>query len=222
MGRRGHVWYCRSRGQYRITHPMTKLQIPLSPRGTPDTPANLAAACAAWESLQDRPQSTIPPPAAETPTAAEAAANYLAWAENRQRAGKMGTGCLSLYRRALAPFVAAFGPRPLAGITADELEAWAALPRPVHGRPKDPPRPWSSSTQNNYLGVLLCAFLKTRCPVTGLDLPPKESRGASVVLTPEQFGLVLNAIGTKRQAGDLAALLGRCGRPGRGRASCSG
>jgi integrase len=205
MGRRGHVWYCRSRGQYRITNPMTGKQVPLSPRGTPESPANEAAARAAWEQLQN-----AAPPAATAPTAGVTTAGavdaYLAWADRRLRLGKLSPGCLQNYRQALGPLREAFGPRPISGIIPEELEDWAALPRRVHGRPQDPPRPWSPSTQHNYLGVVLQVFKKTKCPIS-LDRPHKESRGAAVVLSDEQFALVLDSVGTSRRAGDLAALL---------------
>lgn len=52
------------------------------------------------------------------------------------------------------------------------------------------PTGWSSSTQNTYLGVVqtLLRWAKVTCPI---KRPQKESRGAAVCLSPEQFAAVL-------------------------------
>lgn len=104
----------------------------------------------------------------------------------------------SHYADALTPFVAAFGALTVAALVPDEVERWAAS------------RGWSRSTQNTYLGAVQ-TWLRWAGRAVRIRRPPKESRGAEVALSDEQFTRVLEVVSKPARGGngDLPALL-RC------------
>lgn len=198
MPRRARPWYRADRDMWYVT--IGGRQVPLGVTGQ----QNEAAAGAAFESLLSTmafppappgqappPVPPDPPPLPAGPTVRDLCDRFLASARRRQARGKIGGPALVNYCLALTAFVEAFGPRPAGDFTteagAEEVEDWAALPRQREGKPD---RPWSSSTQHNYLGVILGAF-KLAGLRTHVRRPPKTSRGASDYLTDEQFGKVL-------------------------------
>ena len=203
MPRRAAPWYRQGRSMWYVTHESKQ-----TPLGVTD-PGDRAGAEAAHQRLIDQlaaevarrlaaPPTPLPSPAAGL-TVADAIVGFMASAEKKVGRGKMKAKTAADYRFALAAFGAAFGPRPGAGLLADdgceEIETWADRDG------------WSPSTQNTYLGTVQTVF-----KWCGLRLkvrrPPKESRGADTCLTDDQFALVIRE--TCRYAGakgDLRQLL---------------
>lgn len=209
-------WYRRGRSMWYATLPDGR-QVPL---GVAD-PDDRAAAEAAHRKLLDELTAAVsarlavaPPPdtgkrdnPSDGRTVAQAVADFLAHWGRKAAAGRLEADTLKVYRAALGPLAAELGDRPLGSLTADDLLDWAGRPRAVPRRPAAPARPWSSSTQNGYLGAV--QTLLRWCGVAmSLARPPKESRGADVVLTAEQFALVLADLNRfPARKGDLAELL---------------
>ena len=126
-------------------------------------------------------------------TVAEAVSRYLADVDQR----KLAPDWKRSVRRILQRFATAFGDVQVCALRADQVEKWVET------------RPWSSSYQNNAVGVI-SGFLKSEGVSLRLRKPPKESRGADTCLTDEQFAAVihdLTAPGRPRKLGDIAQLL---------------
>jgi len=144
--------------------------------------------------LRLQPVGCEPTPPITGPTVAEAVARYLAESERRMLLGKIKPETLDSYRLALGHFCDAFGGERLNSLAATVIEDWAAKPD------------WSPSTQNTYLGTVQQLF-KAAGVALSIRRPPKESRGAEVVLTDEQIQLVLIELKKyKRAKGDLCEL----------------
>lgn len=180
------MWFANSEGK----------QVPL---GITD-PGDRAGADAAYQALlalagAAAKLSNSAPPVTPQRTVAEAVAGYLASCERRAAAGKITDKTIADYRRALDVLVAERGSDPIASLTGEDLELWAARPS------------WSASTQNGYLGTVQQLFRWAGLAVR-IPRPPKESRGADSALTEKQFSRVLEELDKARAYnGDLAALL---------------
>lgn len=151
----------------------------------------------ARETAQNVVKSLNTSPGGHAPTiVADAVIAFLANAEAKSRRDKLTPKTLSGYRLALDHLTTAFATRPLATLTADELERWADRPE------------WSSSTRHGYLGVVCTLLGWAGCPLR-VRRPPKESRGAAVCLTDDQLAAVLAAIPdcVRGGQGDLKQLL---------------
>lgn len=203
---RAGPWYRRGRDMWYWTH--GKEQIPLGVRGED----NGAEARRVWESLTitsesvELPCQNVLPPCDQSQTVtnghkrshpitvAQAVAAYLAAAGERVRRGRLSPACLVNYRLTGGHLTAAFGSRPLASLTAGDLEDWADRPG------------WSQSTRSGHLGTVL-AVLKANGITLPVRRPPKESRGADTCLTDEQFAAVLANACRGNYKGDLRALL---------------
>jgi integrase len=129
------------------------------------------------------------PAAVPVPTVRASVAAYLA-----RVATRIGAGTLRGYRFSLVThFCAEFGDRALNTLTAEEIEDWARGKK------------WSNSAANTKLGDVLTWLKWAKHPLR-IRRPPKESRGADVALTDEQFARVIGAIDS-RYGGDLVQLL---------------
>jgi integrase len=176
MSRPAHPWWRASREVWMFTDEGGK-QVST---GITD-PNDYAGACSARERIlaeraRSRSASPLPFPAARSRVVAEAVAAYLA-----ARRPKLEPESWEGYRTALSVhFCAAFGGRDVFTLSADEVESWAEG------------RGWSSSTRHNYLGAA-ATWLKWCGHALSIRRPPKESRGAEVVLSEEQFARALAA-----------------------------
>lgn len=177
MPRPAHPWYRKSRGVWMFTATDGK-QVSTGVTDPNDEAGAIAARERILEELAAAVRDRLNPPAPSRPSRRvdAAVADYLA-----ARGPKVSADCLANYRRALdTHFRPAFGGRDLHTLTAAEVEAWADRPA------------WASSTRHNYLGDV-ATFLKWCGHPLELARPPKESRGADVVLSDEQFTRVLAA-----------------------------
>lgn len=184
------MWFANSEGK----------QVPLNVTD----PGDRVGADAAYQALlaiagaaaKLSPAAAVPPPSApRVRTVAEAIAGYLASCERRAAAGKITDKTIADYRRALDVLHAERGTEPIASLTGEDLEVWAARPT------------WSASTQNAYLGTVQQLFRWAGLAVR-IHRPPKESRGADSGLTQAQFARVIEELEKSRAYNhDLAALL---------------
>lgn len=193
-------WYRRSRGMWFITlggrQIPTGITDPADRAGAEQFQRRAAAAPPAAPVDPPPPPPSPPPPKGEGgPTVTTAAAAFLDVAARKVGAGKLSPRTAELYRSAMAQLTAAFGTRPLAGLTADELEAWADRPE------------WSPSYQNQRLSIVM-GMLRLAGVRLRIARPPVDSRGADAVIDEGQFAAVLRALVAPRgRPGDLAALL---------------
>src|SRR5581483_11598233 len=95
---------------------------------------------------------------------------------------------VAVYRYLLDVFRAGFGGRPAATVRPHEVEASARRPS------------WSATTRHDYLAAVGMAFrwavrrgFLEANPLADLRRPPKESRGAKVVLTADQYAALVEA-----------------------------
>jgi integrase len=132
-----------------------------------------------------QPKTTAPaqPPVKAEPTVAEVIGQFLADAESRVKA-KTLTG----YRDFLDPFAKQHGTLEASALTPMTAEAYSRKPE------------WSPSTRHDFLGTLASAFrwaerarLIDRTPLLGLRRPPKASRGAETLITPEEHARLCEA-----------------------------
>lgn len=86
------------------------------------------------------------------------------------------------------PFRRGFGGRPAAGVRPHDVEAFARRPA------------WSAATQNAALTAIVSAFrwaaragLIPANPLDGVRKPPKRSRGADAVISPDDFAKLCDA-----------------------------
>ncbi len=198
MSRRARPWYRQGRSMFFVQ--IDGKQHPLHV----SDPADHAGAAAAHEQLLGQlaaavaariaaPPDPAPPPSGRT--VADVAVGFLATAEKKLAAGKVEPESVRNYRLAVAHLVAAFGPRPVAALTADELVGWADRPG------------WSASYQNTTLGTVQ-QLLRWAGVALRVKRPAKESRGAETCLTDEQFDRVLaEACRYAGAKGDLRELL---------------
>ncbi len=116
----------------------------------------------------------------------------------RERAESVKPVTLTHYHDALDPFVERFGGLTVAALVPLDIERWAGS------------RGWSRSTQSTYLGAV-----QTWARWAGLEIrirrPAKESRGAEVAFTDEQFAQVVAVLDRPARGGtgDVGALV-RC------------
>lgn len=201
MSRRARPWYRGGRSMWYVT--VKGQQVPL---GVTD-PNDQAAAEEAFRRLVEETAAKVAArvhrpaaadPAIAGPTVSEAVAAFLADREKRVAAGKLSPGGLANYRLAMRHFEDAFGPRPIHSLTAEDLQAWVERPE------------WSPSYQATTLGQAIACLRwhKIAIVIPLADRPARESRGAEVALSDEQFAQVLAALRKYRNAGgDLPELL---------------
>lgn len=122
-----------------------------------------------------RPPIAVAAPEPEGVSIGEVLAAFLADCE-----GRIKPKTLHLYQVFLRDFMAKYGKVLVSALTAAQVEAYARKPT------------WSASTQHDFLGTLAAAFtwaertrLIDRTPLRGLRKPPKASRGAKAVVSPE-------------------------------------
>lgn len=150
---------------------------------------------AAWAEYYRRTTGSPLPPAhsAQRPAVAfdTVVARFLTRCEARVAVGQMDASTLEVYRRMLRHAAKKFGGFAAAALDPDELTVWAA------GNKR-----WSWSYQNAILSICVTA-LRWACrpkvglvasnPLDGIEKPPRQSRGAKCVLSPEQLAKVLAA-----------------------------
>src|SRR5262245_56174658 len=160
-------------------------------------PNNRLAAEAAYEALLLRLKADLSPaPPANSGLVRDLVTEYLGKCEAKVRADKMCFGTLRGYRFALAThFAAKFGPRAVHTLTAEEVEEWGL----------DPKREWSRTYRSNTLGAVQ-TFLRWAKHPLAIHRPAKESRGASSVLSDEEFETVLSHYDSS-YGGDFAELI---------------
>lgn len=130
------------------------------------------------------------------PTVGEAVAGFLADADRRAAAGKIRPKTARDYRFPLNALAADLGDRPLASLTAAQLEAWAARDG------------WSASTRSGYLAAVGTLLARNKVVLDPpLSIPRKKSRGRSCSLTPEQWAAVLAAVRAGDYPGDFLEYL---------------
>jgi integrase len=144
-----------------------------------------------------------PGPKAEGVSVAELVTAFLADAEGRTKAKTVRS-----YRYFLLPFAAAHGDCPVDALTPTLAEAYSRKPE------------WRPQTRHGCLSTLVTAFrwaerarLISRSPLVGVRKPPKASRGPEALLTPEEFGRLLDAA-TPAFRMFLRVLYASGGRPG--------
>jgi integrase len=100
--------------------------------------------------------------------------------------GRVKPNTLRVYRLLLLPFCKKYGSTTASDLTAMQAEAFSRC------------RGWSDTTRNAFLGAVVTAFrwaVKSRLiaemPLTGLERPPKSSRGVEALVTPEEHGRLM-------------------------------
>jgi integrase len=195
MARPGKPWYRESRGMWFFTSP-TGRQVPTGVSDKNDEAGAIAARERLLAELADALAPRLAPPPAAAPKCAPVRTSIAGWLAACKP--RVSAACYRDYARAAAYLTEAFGDRDTGSVRADELEAWARRPE------------WSNSYRNGLLGVAGMWLKWAGCPVR-LRKPPKESRGADVALTDEQFEKLCEwltkPMAGRRKSGDLAALL---------------
>lgn len=200
MPRRSGVWLHRRRGMFFTT--IDGAQVPLHIPG-PDTPESRAAAEESLRRLIDeRIRLSSAEPRSQTGhgqpqsalTVSQAVSAFLAARERDHARGDLGADTLRGYRTPAADLSAGLGTRPVASLTAADLEEWAFRPG------------WGRATRRVYLGVALRVLREAGHPLAARR-PPAESRGAECVLTDPQFAAVLADLRSRPHAADLPELL---------------
>jgi integrase len=135
---------------------------------------NVKAAYEAWHRLMAGIEEEKARPRSE-PTVGEVIRQFLADCEGRAK-----PNTVRVYRQFLLPFCKKFG-----GTTSSDL-------LPMHAEGYARGHGWSDTTRNAFLGTVVTAFrwavrarLLTQMPLTGLQRPPKASRGVESLVTPE-------------------------------------
>ncbi len=147
---------------------------------------NETEAVKAWHRLMAGVTEKAKPKPKQEPTVAEVVKGFLADVEGR---AKPNTN--RVYRYFLRPFAKRHGKAKASELTPPVAEAHAR--QQAH---------WSDSSRNAFLGALATAFkwaersrIIDRTPLAGLKRPPKASRGAEAVVSPEDHARLLNAAG---------------------------
>lgn len=132
----------------------------------------------AWHRLMagDLPEKKPEPKTEVTETSVQQVIDgFLAHCE-----GRISAECLRNYRKHLLPFADRYGSVKAEVLTLAQTETFVKRPD------------WSSSYRNDILGSLVSAFrwaeregLISRCPLQGIRKPPKASRGAKALVSPE-------------------------------------
>jgi integrase len=167
MARASKPWYRESKGTWYCT--LDGRKVSLGVRGR----ENRAEAMKAWHRLMADGRQPKPEP--KPVSVGDVLSAFLADCEGRVKPKTMHD-----YGVFLNAFAGRFGKREASALTTAEAERYARKPT------------WSSSTQNDFLGILASAFswaermrLIDRSPLVGLRKPPKASRGAKSVLSAE-------------------------------------
>jgi integrase len=123
-------------------------------------------------------------------------------------AGRVKPKTARWYKDWLEPFAAQYGQLPADQLTPTLAEAYSRKPS------------WSSTSRSDFLGTLSSAFhfaersrMVDRNPLLGLRKPPRTSRSAKVLLTPDEHDRLLRAA-TPRFRLVLRVLHGTGARPG--------
>jgi integrase len=188
-------WYRASKDSWYVWHGGS--QVSLKVRGR----RNRKAALDAWyRLLAGGERERNPGPAA---TVSEVIRGFL-----QDAAGRVKPKTARWYRDWLEPFAAEYGSLPADELTPTLAEAYSRKPS------------WSSTSRADFLGTLASAFnwgersrLVGRNPLLGLRKPPRMSRGAKALITPEEFDRLLRAA-TPRFRLVLRVLQGTGARPG--------
>ena len=179
MARPSRPWFRESKGTWYTT--LDGKKVSLKVRGR----ENEKEAVRAWHRLIAN--GTADPPDQSPPTAVgtapepdgvsvgEVLTAFLADCE-----GRIKSKAVHDYNAFLNAFAESFGKVKASALTTAQAEAYARKPT------------WSASTQHDFLGILAAAFkwaervrLIERSPLVGLRKPPKASRGAQSVVSPE-------------------------------------
>jgi integrase len=191
MGRPSKPWFRASKGTWYCT--VEGKKVSLGVRGK----ENHAKAIRAWHRLMaeaspeeggQAPEATpeaepIARPEAE-PTVGEVINAFLADCE-----GRIKSKTVRWYRGFLEPFAARHGEGKASALTPVQAEAYSRQ------------QGWADASQCGFLGTLVSAFrwavrarMLTSNPLMGTKTPPKPSRGAETLVTPEEHRrLVENA-----------------------------
>jgi integrase len=159
-----NTWYCTIQGK----------KISLGVKGKD----NREAALQAWHTLHaNGPKKPQP----ENVCVGEVLTAFLA-----DRETYVEDNTIRTYRFLLLPFVAAYGSLLVSKLTCPLVEAYSRKPE------------WTPTTRNDFLTQLATAFrwaerarLIERTPLLGLRRPPRMSRGAETLITPEEHACLL-------------------------------
>jgi integrase len=142
---------------------------------------NRRAAFEAWHRLVTAEKSGEKP---ESPVTVRTVIDaFLDDAEGRTKAKTM-----RVYRYFLSPFADAHGELPVDALRPTLAEGYSRK------------RGWGPQTRHGFLSTLVTAFrwarragLTDHNPLLGVQKPPKVSRGMEALLTPEEYGQLLDA-----------------------------
>jgi integrase len=168
MARPSKPWFRASKGTWYVT--VDGRKVSLGVQGV----ENFKDAYEAWHRLMAGIKEETARPKSE-PTVGEVIGKFLGDCE-----GRVKPNTLRVYRGLLRPFCKKFGDTT----THDLL--------PMHAEGYARAQGWSDTTRNAFLGAVVTAFrwavrarLLTQMPLTGLQRPPKASRGVESLVTPD-------------------------------------
>jgi integrase len=171
MPRESRPWFRKGKGGWYATVAGRVVSLGVRGRG------NRKAAVEAWHRLLAN--GPTPPPA--TLTVGDLLGRFLADAK-----GRVKPKTLDCYRDFLEPFRAAHGKGAVGDLSPTLAECYSRKPH------------WSPSTRCSFLCTLVTALrwaersrLIEANPLARVERPPKASRGATVLVTPEQHALLV-------------------------------
>jgi integrase/recombinase XerC len=139
----------------------------------------------AWHRLMSGLQEKAKPK--PEPSVSEVVTGFLADVEGRAK-----PNTIRVYSRFLLPFAKQYGKAKPSNLSPPLAEAYSRKPG------------WGDSTRHDFLGALATAFkwaerarIIAHSPLTGLKRPPKASRGAEAVISPEDHERLLKAAGKR-------------------------
>jgi integrase len=196
MARSARPWFYAEKNTWYIWQDGKKVSLGVQGEG------NKAEAVKAWHNLMANGKPT-PELKVEGPTVAEVITAFLADVADRAK-----PNTLRVYRYFLEPVATRYSKMKACDLTPTAAEVYARKPE------------WSPSSRNAFLGALATAFkwavkarLIVQTPLAGMTLPPKESRGADTLVTPEDHIKLVQAT-TPAFALFLRVLYATGARPG--------